>query len=654
VKFSFANLKEFEQFDDDAAAAAKWQRRMLAERSGIATCYYEGIQWIARGIWGPTGYDTVTRLYTNYNPESSKLRVTINRTTRFITKAAAATYPSEFDVEANPPTASMSADDLVRAGSIETATNAAIDASGMLEAARAANLQRCVVGCWGLGLSLSYLEDGHDCVTRAFSFDPSRLILDPSNPSQDLRDHEYVGYEDVWTVGKIRRAFPGLQIDESRLQTIGMLVPHMIEMSRMSDGRLYRQYRAHSKTPGAFVRFMHIRASDGTFPYMFVRVRMNDQNQNQTTMNFDNPVSPFGGDGLPYVMLTGHRRHAPWAIGDAAMVKDDQDRLNLLGSMVYRQVQLVGAPKLVVDVNSLPGSVLERGELESRITNEVGGLLKVDLGRKGDMRHAPQWLVPPQPPPIALDMMSMGEASMRENVFRSEGMMGVTKTHVPDASFQTALEQADQVLGIRVKEDVTQYNKLIRVLAGTVVRNVHEEKPSTVAMLNRSGFDEQDFFALLNTDPAYLGCDLGLRSSSVRFRSHDSRRRDLDSALQMQAVTPVQWRAALAGDLDSPVTDEDRRMQRAARKAAAQVVAGRRWTPLPLGADGTEIYVRAFRAALTDPRVQLDAEAMIRLSEAIEGQEATVMMQQAAGGGAAGMPVQDQGPRTIADLIGVQ
>ncbi|MCF1193524.1 hypothetical protein LRR18_18200, partial [Mangrovimonas sp. AS39] len=68
------------------------------------------------------------------------------------------------------------------------------------------------------------------------------------------------------------------------------------------------------------------------------------------TQNFDNPMSPFGGNGLPLGLLHGHRRPgSPWSIGEAGMLKQDQDRLNLLITLYHRILRKYSWQRVVVD-----------------------------------------------------------------------------------------------------------------------------------------------------------------------------------------------------------------------------------------------------------------------------------------------------------------
>lgn len=638
-------------------------RTELGTKIGIDQCYYEGIQWLAGGTPVPSGYTNVVRYFTNFNPDAKKLRVTANRITKYTIKSAAATEPAQLTVEVFPPDADCGPTSLTQAQLYETVLNAAIDDCRLLEAAKNANHGRCVCGTYGIGLYVCYgnrqLDFGEgptqmlDRKIRTFVFDPTRLIVDVANKSRDLADHEYVIYTDVMTAKKIRDDF-GVNLDESKLSNIGHLVPVELEMNRLSQNKLYSQYKTYSNTKGARVHIVYVKDDSGRFGQCYTIIE--PAKGDLICPNFASPYSPFGGNGLPLFLLHAHRRtDTMWGISDVSMMKDDQDRLNLLMSQAFRIFQKMSGYTVVIDKRTIPRGTSEE-EFTQRLTNQAGGAMYVDMGRRDENRQMPVFTQTPQPPPIVMDMAAAMEASMREQAFRSEGSFGVTKSHVPDSSFQSAIEQADQILDIRVRQDVETYQRLMHVLLGTVIQNAQSHAPSTLAMLRKAGLDEQDFAMLMEADPLDPGCTIKLRESSIRHRSPQSRLQEIKEAAQLQFIDPLTYRMTMASDLDMPLTQADRNLVTQANRAAVRIMSGEEWTPLPLGAEGGQVFITAFRAAMLDKKCPPDAierlytailaQQEMMMEEAMATNPEAMQPQQAAPAGAA-----PQEPQTLGDLL---
>lgn len=642
--------------------AALGLRTELGAKCGVDQCYYEGIQWLSGNTSIPSGYSNIVRFFTNYQPEARRLRVTANRITKYLIKAAAATEPSQLSVEVFPPDADCGPVMLSRAQLYENVLNAAIAESGLLEAAKAANHGRCVCGSYGIGLYVCYgnrqIDYGEgpmqmlDRRVKSFVFEPTRLILDPANKSRDLHDHEYVAYTDVMTASKIKRDL-GVALDEKKLATVGQLLPIEMEMNRLSQNKLYSQYKTYSSTKGAKVTFLYIKDDSGRFGicYTIIEPAQGDM----ICTNFESPISPFGGNGLPLFLLHAHRRSdTMWGISDVSMMRDDQDRHNLLWTQTFRILQKNSGYSVVVDKRSIPRGTSEE-EFAQRVTNQAGGVVFVDGGRRDENRQMPVFAQPPQPPPMLIDLAGAMEAAMRESVFRAEGNFGVTKSHVPDSSFQSAIEQADQILDIRVRQDVETYQKIAAVMLGTVIQAVQAQAPSVLAMLRKAGLGEEDFAELMQADPYDLDCTIKLRESAIRHRPPQARLQEIKEAADRQMIDPLTYRMAMAGDLDMPLTQADRNMLSRANRWAVRILAGEEWTPLPMGVEASQVFIRAFQEAMLDRRA--DQAAVERLARAVMAQEEMAFEQmmasnpEAMAAQAAPAEPAQQEPQTLSDLL---
>lgn len=621
----FKNETQLTEWLTGAIASASPQRAELIRRSTISRCYYEGVQWINRNSFSvQQSGNGMGRLLTTWNPDSSKLRVTVNRVTRFVIKASAATTPERFDPEVLPMDGAFTLDEVERAQTCERLLSYMIDRSGYLAVRRDVNTTRCVIGTAGVGLSMATIRrkmmiegqqvDTDEKVVKAFEFDPSRLILDPACTARSLHDHEWVVYADSWTKERIRREW-GVELSDSECKPIGELAAMEVAMSSFSNSRVYSRYAANSKTLGSRVYEVFCKGPDNRFKMY----RIVDKAGNKVWVNRDNPESPWGGDGLPYELLHAHRRpESVWSIGDVDMLRDDQDKLNLLASLAYRIIQKNAGYQFIYDQRILPKGVNE-DEFSQRFSNTVGGAIAIDAGRKEDNRMPPTLIQHPQPSSTNLDMMRQAEIDMREQVFRSEGHFGVGRSHVPFQTTQMLMENADQVLGVRVMEDIEIDSRMLEVLLGTTIRHAVEGSPVLLADLADRGFVEQDFLAMVRTDPTRLMLRVGVRESSVRYRSESQKRQDITQAVASNALSPMDLRMAMAGDIDSPVTQSDQRMLDNLRRLVVQCAAGVEWIAMPLG-EYSAWAIGMLRQEMVESIRRGDVETAARLERGITAQ----------------------------------
>lgn len=656
----FKDQKEADKWLDEAVSSAKGYRAQLARDMGINRCYYEGMQWLSQGGYSNNGTPPqLTRLFSNYNPDTNKLRVTVNRTTRFCIKAAAATSPEKIYADVIPAEQGGSIAELGRAQTLESLLNLSVDQSNYLDVRRDANMSRSIVGTAGVGLHIKsgtrrVVIDGQEqeMPTKeliAFEFDPARLILDPNRTSRSLANHDYVVYRDVWTKEKLKREF-NVDLPDKDLTPIGQLATVETTLATFTNGRMYARYLQYAKTPGAIVYQVHCKGETGNFDYMYVVVET--AAAGRKWVNLDNPHTPFGGNGLPLELLHGHRRpDSPWSIGDVAMMRDDQDKLSLTASLVYRMLQKNAGYQVVIDKRTIPKGVSD-DEMAGKFSNSVAGLISIDMGRREENRTAPSIMQYPTAPPQVNEMMRESSMEMREQTFRSEGNFGTVKTHVPDASYQASLNQADQVAGLRVSEDVRADARLLSVMLGTQIRHVQEGSAGTLAALTRNGFDQDDFVAIVNSDPVDPAVSVTIRESSVRYRSPTERKQDMVEAIQLQAISPSEYRFAMADDLDTPATRSDRALISNIRKLIARTVAGQPWQPVALGMPAGAWAVDEMRQEMLNCMRMGNQQAAALLNQGIQGQlqiDAPPAPMVAQGAGAE--PDQDeQMPATIGDL----
>lgn len=612
------------------------------DRTRVATAmtldmrFYEGHQWETRA--GAAIVSTASagrRIIPNTDPDSSELRVTQNDTTMLVSASAAATFPMALEPSAETPERDGGVASTSRTQVLEDTTLVAVEKSGLLSAARMANFMRCVCGVWGVGWSMQIGEqeiDGEkytDRAVRAFDFHPMRLALDPACQSGDLRDHDEILYEDVWSVHKLRSVFPGLKIDENQLSTIGQLAFNEVQIGSLTALGGYGHYAKMSRTKGARVFQLHVRdPASRTFPYMYIAVDLRRGEEPLTWVNSDDPATPFGGDGLPLALIHAYPRPNSWqSISDVAMVRDDQVRMNLVETYKYRVFKSYAGPQNYVE-RAWFGSAITDDEIQQRMNNRVGGLV-IGSPPPGRQAERPQIVTPPQPSVAYSEESERARRNMSEKVSRSPQARGFDpKTHVPFQTTDRLLNEGDRVLSIRVNLDLEAYTDLQKVLLGTYIKNVQAASPSTLGILRKEGFDEHDIGVLLEADPVYPTCVLKLRESDVRHRPVTEKQQAIIQFAQIpNAMDPEDARRALT-ELDVPVTEEDRHMSRQIGKIVSMILDGMEWQPRPIGRYGAWL-VAEMRRALLDRKALEDPAAAERLTRAIVLQQQSAAQESA-------------------------
>lgn len=619
------NPKQAQQFLDDQVSAYKSVGQTLATRVAVNRCMYEGAHWIAGG-GDPTPSSSLGRLWTNWRPDSNKLVATLNRIPKLIQECAAATFPDRLDVDAIPGNRDTSSSAAYDAETLSSATNAMIDNTGYVKAARTANFRRSVDGthgiAWGLRnetrtvkLRSGGEQEVPDQVMRAVSFDSMKLTLDPFVQEMDLSDHNFVIFSEVWPVDRIRREL-GLQLDEQDLMTCGQLLTSEMMFNILSQGRLYTNLPMFSKTKGARVHQIHVKDDEGRFSTMLVGVRT--QARDVQWINFDNQASPFGGCGLPMTLLHGYpRTDSMWSVSDVAMLKDDQDRLNLLGTFFFRQLQRNASWQWRASRDAMDG--MDPDDFKNQFNNYIAGLVTYKQGTRDRPVDKPELVEYPAPQPFVQEAIGMYQEEMRGQVHRPDITIGATKSHVSNQTYQTAMNSANQVLGNRTREDVTRHENMLMIGLGTLCTLAQRHSPSALQMLERAGFDEQDYAVIAGADPCQPAGEIRVRESSVKYQTSEQKEARLWNAVQNQAIPAMDLRMALA-DMDIAIGDNDRMFFIEAQKAAERVLGGEQWQPMLLG-EYAPMFIASFNRAMFDKRVRQDPGARMRLDMAVQGQK---------------------------------
>lgn len=599
---------------DEAVRSYAPMYEYIGRQVGINRCMFTGRHWITEEMLYK--YDTLGRHLVNLNPDTPKLRVVLNRIPRFIHETAAATFPDMIDYSIMPPERDYGPEAALRASVLESTLAKAVKYTKFLDSARECNYRRCIDGIHGIGLNATFapraVGEGEemDCAVKTFTFDPHRLVLDPGNQSLDLWDHEYVIYREVWTASKVKRVY-GVELDPSDLRPMGELLPQEMAMHSLSQGRLYKYLQQFSETKSAVVYQIHVKDNAGRFSRMAIGI---ETQRGKLWPSFESQESPYGGNGLPLMLLHGYREpDVMTSQSDVALLKTDQDQINLLRTMFARIHQKQAGFVWMVPKGSMDG---ERDDYRSQFNNYVAGIIEYKPGTQDRPIPPPNLVNFPSPPPYLQDVISMHqERDMPAQIHRNPISVGATKSHVPDSTFQSALQAAGQVLGNRQREDTARYEAFGEVMLGTYVKLVQEGRPSVLVQLRREGFDDTDFSMLHTIDPYYPGCSIKLAERSIRFRSTEQKEDSLNTAAQLQMVSPEEYRLGRAA-LDSPITEDDRYYHAQARKWAMMVMMGTEWQPRSLGR-ATSFFLNAFQNAMLDRRAEQDPAALDRLNRAV-------------------------------------
>lgn len=632
----YASEKDAAEALREKIEQAKTTNQTIAARIAICRCFDEGIQWIGQYL-GSSQFNSVTGrrpMMTNWNPNSSEIVATVNRVSKLTQETTAATFPDKMEVEADPGDRDTGMEASLGAQVGEALCNWMIDWTSYVPSARTCNHRRVIDGThvlgWGMKaqtrerkLRSGGTETVNDKVLTSFCTDSANFYLDPGCQELDLHQHEEVVWANVWTLDKLRREW-GVEIDEKNCRTMGELMAMELHYNTLSQNRLYTQLPLFSKTKSVRVYQMHSKGPDGDFPTMLLGY--DDPTKKETTfVNWDEQETPFGFHGLPFTMFHGHRRpDSMWSRSDVAMLKDDQERLNLVATLFKRMLKNNAGLQWLASKGAVVGK--DEDNWKDQFNNAVGGVIMYEAGNK-DRPVAEPRLVQYPPPQQGMQEIIRGyDQDMRGQVHRPDITVGATKTHVPDRTYQSALQSADQVLGNRTSEDLDRHENHLTVGLGTIIKLVNEGNPSVLACLHRAGFDETDYQAIAREDPRYLSYTIRVRESSIKYQSPSQKEQRMWNAVQNQAIDPKKLRRGLAA-LDIAVDEDDKAMYENARRAAVEVLMGREWQGELLG-DFSDMFTIAFQRAMFDRRAKKDPETYARLQRAIENQTKFDLAQQ--------------------------
>lgn len=619
-----ASAKEVEQFIIESRSQSEAMRDQLARKAALGHCYFVGKHWITDRWLGRdwVNFKDASSIGKRRDPD----RMARNVMDRYLVKISAASFPRHIEAEVESDWRDFGAKGAFAGQVNEDILGVVLNKSGLHTASRNANFRRCLSGLHAIGLELRSRSGGDEPAVelRAFDAPAHRFSLDPGNGSFDLADHERVIYSDVWTASKIRRVL-GTKLDESKLATFGQLTPTEQAGYFHSEGRAFSGYRQHSKSPAAIVHFVYVKGDYTRFDRMMVMIEAKDDGDTTMRMVDEDDSNPFGGNGMPFAFLSGHiSGDGEPPLSDFDLLKQHQDGMNLAYTQLMRLMRKHAGNQWLVDKQAFK-HLSGDDEARRQFTNEAWGIILYD-SRGAKRANPPTPMQLPSPPNFFGEIVGDGERSVQDSSFRPAGSFGEYKTHTTNDVFARAQDSADDVFGQRVVQDVEAYRHIAEVALGTTIGLVKSHSLCTVRLLRHSGFGDDEFTAIVRQNMRMPRGVVSIREGSARHQSPRARQQALDTAMQFQAIDPMDYRMARLIDLDAPLIESDRLARAFARSMVQRIARGEPYQPRPLRPASHLIVISIFESAMLDPK--LSPEAAAAIAAAIDAQEQILLQKQ--------------------------
>lgn len=627
----------------DLKEASAEQMSVQAKFQSKGAAYFAGNHWSRKKKRRSNNFGEVE---VDYNPDSTALRVIDNVVTSLAQLSEAATHPFALPVRVRPFDGDMNPQSLGKARAAEFVFEADDRESRRLPSVAYGNFMANIVGSHLIGLTIdrfgrvgSAKDDAgklielDEWLVRWCSMPSLSLMLDPGVSSPDLRDHEQVGVRQIFNVRKFEATFGRVinATDRDRLSTIGTLAQNLITVGSASGGSLYGEYIEQSKQKGVEVFFVHRKSGRARDRYDEMYAYWENPKTGElepVTEESEDAVNPFGYDGLPYALMNYHQRPGtPFGAGATHMMIGPQDNINLHATIFTRGLAY----------SSIPTWVIDRRTKHKWVTgNRIGGTITFLSGNQHEKVFAPQSIRTADPNPAHIERVNAFKESARTNVHRSPINQGLTKSHVPDASNQAALNESNSVPNIIVEQFAKVIADLHLVELGTKVNAVKSGSLGMIKRWQARGMTQEDFFALRQIDSVEINLKLRIEKDAIRPRAPQSRRAEIMDAANpaVGLLSPIEARRALAADAEMPLTGYDLKFDRFSQKAVERVIAGEDWEAPRFGrAKEHEWMILAFSEALVsindgddavDGRLRKAIEAHSRLQQELAQNEAAL------------------------------
>lgn len=626
----FRTEEDLYKWLDIAYRDAQTWRAQVRTKADLNRLLVLGCQWSTAPNSVPLQFKSALAGYQTTREIPGPIRAVVNRMAPNVIRVAAALQPESLSVDALPPVGSSGAGSAEMAHGVAYAANAATECGWLVEEARNASFERVIAGLHGLGWRIAMTPDATSRRLEAFDFDASDLILDPNRKDRDLRRHDFVGLSSILTLEHAKRLYGEKAVgpmDNEKAPTIASVAPAQVTYGLASGGLLYPRLAAAADRKCVVTLSLFFKGRDGRFDRMYLCLVQPGTGQ-RVCINFQNPDNPFGGCGMPLGLLRGHRRPggALLAISDADMMRDDQTKLNIVASVIQRQLR-ESAQRVT---RLIPAQVFKDADPGRVRTQLESGVVVMDGRADRDTYSGIQQLVHPGPDYNLWTLLKDMEDQVRTQASISDFRVGRLKSHVTNEQAAAASASADlphdQMLGEDIK---VVYEPLIQVGAGTVLRMLNDVTPDIgiVRTMLQMGASERTIGTLAeDADPYAPPARLTIPRDSLSPRSKERRRAEAAEMAAAQQMSAPEYRYLLAEPLGMPATPTDRLLIRRARTVADRVLRGAAFQPEPLGPVGMEFMVIALREALVSDEAERVEGGADRLRQAIAMQEAAMGM----------------------------
>jgi len=607
----FPNPQALSQWVREQIRDSSTERRDMEIAAGRSRSYYIGIHWLQQGQ-ATGGYSRLFRTSINDTVASGRIKATINEITGNIIRIAAATNPEKLNVDALPLHHITGISGAKDSDLMENFANMLIEKSGLLQSARTANFERSIDGRHGVGIRIqsSQINGVANTKLKSFEFDGYRLTTDQTTRSDNLEDNEFVIYSDVMSIHAIRRVYGEealFEVDQNKMNTVAELTPTEHAFYYLSGGKMYADYFKHSKEKGALVHEIYIKGSGDRFDRRYVMLSTGGSENDDRVPNFDNPVNPIGLKGMPYILLKPGSRDK---VSDTALMLDNQDKLNLTGTLFFQQLyDYVNNSIWFIDQSWFGSGRADKSEIMEEFNR---GYV---FGNARDRRGSPPVQIQNPPPNPALEQtMSSMISQVKESAFQSSVHRGQLKSHVTDGAVQLAADLVERPLDDRVKDDVESYQRLISTITATGIGMVRSESPDLIVSMTKQGFSNQMIGEIGNMDPTSMPVSLALRDQALRPRSRQQRVSQVERGIELGAVDPSTY-SRLMATLDMAIDPLDKETMQFANMTAAGMLDGQPYQPISLGSR-VNIMLDALQRASMDTIARANPEIQQAIEEA--------------------------------------
>ncbi len=624
--YRYANPKEVNDRIGELRLAHSPLRMEIALRQALGIAYYNGRQWInvGRGLQGQSYVDAWNE---EWDPQSAEVRMTDNKIGPLVRQIAARTNATKIEAGVSVPRHVRSMKCSRRASITQDIANASDDDVMMTRQARAASSLRWQTGCGifvvqaasksaTVDSDIAANSDGspieiNDQWVRWDVCPLTDLIWDVSNLSPDLRNHQTIILEKVLTVKQFEQRHGPLAnhgIKQDDLGTIGELAPYYVQATAVIGASIFASYARMSQEKA--IRVLYLLESDpqdpGRWPEMYVVIDPSRGASWSTSVdgkvvNMESPVNPYGSNGRNIFKLDGFRREdSVWAYGIPHVLMAQQDMANIAVSIEFQQLTAAVFGNWLVDQRSVSVETFEEN-----LATGSGGVLKWNSHADNSIQP-PKWVSPPPPNNEFILIRNDMGIGMRDQVHLTAADLGQLKSHVPENIQRMVMQESGVVL-----------DNIVLCTIGTIRRCLEKPGRMLARLRDQYGLTAADLAEFLEMSPSVNEFTVRVRESAITSRSTDSRLLELGSAMQMQIITPVQYRATLAGELEHPLMADDERQLDFIKNQIVQTINGSPWVGLTSIEFGMFDYVVKSAIHGLDLTQPEDVQAMSRLEEAL-------------------------------------